>query len=92
MMEKIYKLEVEREQYNRIAKAYNEPNGLIFLNYDIDKDTIIFTISETLRKRCENFTKKPKPGASKRVKNQHTNRHWISQMFLPKNITKFEVR
>ena len=91
-MDKIYKLEIEREQYNRIAKAYNEPNGLIFLNYNINKDTIIFTISETLRKRCENFTKKPKPGASKRIKSQHTNRYWISQMFLPKNIVNYEVR
>ena len=91
-MEKIYKLEVERNQYDRIANTYNEPNGLMAIGYNSDKDTVVFTISETLRKRCENFTKKPKPGASKRVKQQHINRHWISQMFLPKNITKFEVR
>jgi len=90
--EKIYKLEIERNQYDRIANTYNEPNGLIAIGYNSIKDTVTFTISESLRKRCANFTKKSKPGASKSVQQKHVNRHWISLMFLSKNINKYEVR
>ena len=76
-----YKLEIERNQYDRIAKAFNEPNGLIVRGYDNDKDTVIFTISEQLKKRCEKF-----------AKTKGHNRYWICQMFLPKNIQRYLVK
>ena len=40
-MNKIYKLEIERNQYDRIAETFNEPNGLIAVGYDGKKDTVI---------------------------------------------------
>ena len=48
-MEKNYKLEIGRNQYDRIAEVFREPNGLIPVSYDLDKDTVTFTISEQLR-------------------------------------------
>ena len=54
-MNKIYKLEIERNQYDRIAETFNEPNGLIAVGYDGKKDTVIFTITEQLRKRFEKW-------------------------------------
>ena len=80
-MDKVYKLEILRNQYDRIASTFNEANGLIALGYDINKDTVVFTISEQLRIRFAKFAKK-----------KTTHKYWITQMFLPKNITKFEVR
>ncbi len=76
-----HKLEIERTQYDRIATAYLEPNGLNSCGYDINKDTVIFTITESLRKRFVQF-----------AKNKNHSRYWISQMFLPTNIKKYEVR
>ena len=57
-MDKIYKLEIGRNQYDRIAETFNEANGLIAVGYDSKKDTVIFTISEQLRKRFAKFAKK----------------------------------
>ena len=79
-MDKIYKLEIERNQYDRIAETFREANGLNAVGYDIDKDTVTFTISEQLRKRFAKFAKK---------KNR---KYWITQMFLTKNIINYEVR
>ncbi len=79
-MDKIYKLEIERNQYDRIAETFREPNGLIAIGYDSQKDTVIFTISEQLRKRFAKFTTK------------NNRKYWITQMFLPRNINQYEVR
>ena len=80
-MDKIYKLEIGRNQYDRIAETFNEANGLIAVGYNGKKDTVIFTISEQLRKRFAKFAKK-----------NDSYKFWITQMFLPKNITNYEVQ
>ena len=79
-MDKIYKLEIERNQYDRIAETFREANGLNAVGYDSEKDTVIFTISEQLRKRFAKFAKK------------NNRKYWVTQMFLPKNINQYEVR
>ena len=79
--DKIYKLEILRNQYDRIAETFNEANGMIALGYNINKDTVTVTVSEQLRKRFAKFAKK-----------NDSHKYWITQMFLPKNINKYEVR
>ena len=81
IMDKIYKLEIERNQYDRIAETFNEANGLIAVGYNGKKDTVIFTISEQLRKRFSKFAKK-----------NDSYKYWVTQMFLPKNIKNYEVQ
>ena len=81
-MEKSYKLEIGRNQYDRIAEVFREPNGLIPVSYDLDKDTVTFTISEKLRLHFAKFAK------TKKV----ANRYWLAQMFLPHNIEKYLVK
>ena len=81
-MEKSYKLEIGRNQYDRIAEVFREPNGLIPVSYDLDKDTVTFTISEQLRLHFAKFAKKKKVA----------NRYWLAQMFLPHNIEKYLVK
>ena len=88
-MDKIYKLEIERNQYDRIAETFREANGLNAVGYDSEKDTVIFTISEQLRTRFAKFaTKKNRT----EKKNKGKNKYWITQMFLPKNINQYKVR
>ena len=79
-MDKIYKLEIGRNQYDRIAESFREANGLNAVGYDSQNDTVIFTISEQLRKRFAKFAKK------------NNRKYWVTQMFLPKNIVNYEVR
>ena len=44
-----YKLEIPRNQFDRIGDAFELEDH--FVNgYDIDKDTVIFTVSEKQRK------------------------------------------
>jgi len=81
-MDKIYKLKIGRNQYDRIAEVFREPNGLIPVSYDLDKDTVTFTISEKLRLHFAKFAKK-------KIK---ANRYYLAQMFLPRNINQYEVR
>ena len=45
---KIYKLQVPRPQYDRIAEGFNLKESY-FESYDLDTDTIIFKISEVQR-------------------------------------------
>ena len=88
-MNKIYKLEIERNQYDRIAETFREANGLDAVGYDSEKDTVIFTISERLRNRFAKYAKKNNRTGKK---NKGKNKYWITQMFLPKNIVNYEVR
>ena len=89
-MNKIYKLEIERNQYDRIAETFNEPNGLIAVGYDGKKDTVIFTITEQLRKRFAKWGKKN--NTINKCKRRKDHSYWIVQMFLPKYINQYEVR
>ena len=89
-MEKSYKLEIGRNQYDRIAEVFREPNGLIPVSYDLDKDTVTFTISEKLRLHFAKFARLDKTWNPKSQKK--ANRYWLSQMFLPRNIEKYLVK
>ena len=80
-MDKIYKLEIPRNHYDRIADAFTEPNGMIAIGFDGKKDTVIFTISEQLRKRL-----------AKHAVKQKNHLYWITQIFLPQNINQYEVQ
>ena len=87
-----YKLEIPRNQYDRIAEVFREPNGLIPVGYDIVEDTVTFTISEQLRFRFAKWARKSTKWKTKSLQKKAKNRYWITQMFLPKNITNFEVQ
>ena len=80
-MKKIYKLEIPRNHYDRIGKAFTEPNGMIAVGFDAYKDTVIFTISEQLRKRL-----------AKNAVKQKNHLYWITQIFLPREIEKYLVK
>ena len=88
-LDKIYKLEIPRPQFDRIADAFEhqvfDVNG-----FDIDKDTIIFTIKEPQRVWFEKYAVqkiiKWKGGSKKNPYN------WICQMFLPLEIKKYIVK
>ena len=80
-MNKIYKLEIPRNHYDRIGKAFTEPNGMIAVGFDAQKDTVIFTISEQLRERL-----------AKHAVKQKNHLYWITQIFLPHEIEKYLVK
>ena len=80
-MNKNYKLEIQRNHYDRIGDAFTEPNGMIAIGFDTQKDTVIFTISEQLRKRL-----------AKHAVKQKNHLYWITQIFLPRNIKKYLVK
>ena len=75
-----YKLEIPRNQFDRIADAFE--HQVIDVNgYDADKDTVIFTVSEKQRKHF-----------AKHAKKNVNHLYWITQMFLPRNIEKYLVK
>ena len=52
-----YKLEIPRNQFNRIAGAFE--STIINVNgYDLDNDTVIFSISEKQRKSFAKYAVK----------------------------------
>ena len=79
-MSKTYTLKIPRGQFDRIASAHERDDVLEIDRWDYDNDMIIFTISEEQRKRWASHGKK-----------QVNHLYWIAQMFLPKNITEWEV-
>ena len=83
-----YKLEIPRNQFDRIADAF-EAMPIIVNGFDFEKDTIIFTISEEQRKGFEKCAlKKDNPKVEPRLRATY----WITQMFLSHNIEKYLVR
>lgn len=83
-----YKLEIPRNQFDRIAGAFE--STIINVNgYDLDKDTVIFSISEKQRKKFALYAvKKDNPNVSKKMRATY----WITQMFLPRNIAQYLVK
>ena len=75
-----YKLEIPRNQFDRIADAFEQQvfdvNG-----YDAYKDTVIFTVSEKQRKHF-----------AKHAKKNVNHLYWITQIFLPREIEKYLVK
>ena len=83
-----HKLEIPRNQFNRIAGAFE--STIINVNgYDLDNDTVIFSISEKQRKSFAKYAvKKDNPNVSKKMRATY----WITQMFLPRNIAQYLVK
>ena len=87
-MKKNYKLEIPRNQFDRIADAF-ESTVIDVNSYDVYKDTIIFSITENQRKKFAKYAlKKDNPKIPKKLRATY----WITQMFLPRNIKKYLVK
>ena len=87
-MNKIYKLEIPRTQFNRIANAFELEDHYVN-GYDAWKDTVIFSITEKQRLRFEQSAlKKDNPEISKKLRATY----WICQMFLPDEIEKYQIK
>ena len=83
-----YKLEIPRTQFDRIADAFELEDHYVN-GYDINKDTVIFTVSEKQRKAFAKYAlKKDNPKVSKKMRATY----WITQMFLPRNIQKYLIK
>ena len=83
-----YKLEIPRNQFDRIADAF-ESTVIDVNSYDVYKDTVIFSITEKQRLRFSQYAlKKDNPKISKKLRATY----WISQIFLPRNIKKYLVK
>ena len=83
-----YKLEIPRNQFDRIANAFEQQvfdvNG-----YNVYKDTVIFSITENQRKKFAKYAlKKDNPKIPKKLRATY----WITQIFLPRNIKKYLVK
>jgi len=84
----IHKLEIPRNQFNRIASAF-EATIIDVNGFDFEKDTIIFSITENQRKKFAKYAvKKDDPKIEPRLRATY----WITQMFLPQNIEKYLVK
>ena len=75
-----YKLEIPRSQFDRIGNAFELEDHYVN-GYDVDKDTVIFTVSEKQRLWFEKI-----------AKSNVNHLYWITQMFLPRNIEKYLVK
>ena len=83
-----YKLEIPRNQFDRIADAF-ESTVIDVNGFDPEKDTIIFSITENQRKKFESCAvKKDNPKVQSRLRAAY----WITQMFLLNNIEKYLVK
>ena len=87
-MNKQYKLEIPRSQFNRIADAFEQQvfdvNG-----YDVYKDTVIFSVTEKQRLWFAKYAlKKDNPEIPKKLRATY----WICQMFLSHEIEKYRIK
>ena len=83
-----YKLEIPRNQFDRIADAF-ESTVIDVNSYDVYKDTVIFSITEKQRLRFSQYAlKKDNPKIPKKLRATY----WITQIFLPRNIKKYLVK
>ena len=79
MKDKTYTLKIPRAQYNRLGRAFTL-DDTYFDKLLVDTDEIIFHVSEHQRKSFASHAKK-----------NDNHKYWICQMFLPRNITKWEI-
>ena len=87
-MNKIYKLEIPRTQFNRLANAFELEDHYVN-GYDAWKDTVIFSVTEKQRLRFEQSAlKKDNPEISKKLRATY----WICQMFLSHEIEKYQIK
>ena len=85
---KKYKLEITRNQFDRIGDAF-ESKVIDVNGYDVYKDTVIFSVTEKQRLRFEQSAlKKDNPEISKKLRATY----WICQMFLSNEIEKYRIK
>jgi hypothetical protein len=77
--DKKYTLKIPRAQYDRLGSAF-ELDNTYFDKLLPETDEVIFHVSESQRLSFAIF-----------AKNKKSHKYWICQMFLPRNITKWEV-
>ena len=89
-MNKIYKLEIPRTQFNRLANAFELEDHYVN-GYDAWKDTVIFSVTEKQRLW---FAKYAIPNTKIKWKGKlKTNPYnWICQMFLSHEIEKYQIK
>ena len=87
-MNKIYKLEIPRTQFNRLANAFELEDHYVN-GYDAWKDTVIFSITEKQRLWFAKYAlKKDNPEIPKKLRATY----WICQMFLSHEIEKYQIK
>ncbi len=75
--EKKYTLRIPRAQYDRLGNAFDLDDT--YFDKLLDDDHVVFHVSENQRKHFSTYAK------------SNTNHlYWICQMFLPRNITKYQ--
>ena len=85
---KKYKLEITRNQFDRIGDAF-ESQVIDVNGYDVYKDTVTFSITEKQRVWFEKYAlKKDNPEIPKKLRATY----WICQMFLPNEIEKYRIK
>ena len=72
-----YTLRIPRAQYDRLGSSFDLDDT--FFDKLLEDDHVVFHVSENQRKHFSSYAKQ---------NNNH--RYWICQMFLPRNITKYE--
>ena len=77
-MDKKYKLEIPRAQFDRIGDAFELEDHYVN-GYNPKTDTVIFTVTEKQRKYFA-------------IPKKLRGTYWITQMFLSKNIQNYEVQ
>ena len=87
LMKKDYILELPRNQYDRLANAF-EWDDVWFIRFDPEADTVTFKMSEDQRKRYSKYASETE---NKNIPKKFRATYLITQIFLPRNIKQYEV-
>ena len=82
-----YILEIPRTQYDRLANAF-EWDDVWFMRFDPEADTVTFKLNEEQRLRYSKYASKTE---NKSIPKKYRATHIITQLFLPRNIKRYEV-
>jgi len=82
-----YVMKIPRAQYDRIANAFDLDDSY-FIHLDTELDMVTFSVTESQRKWFSSFARS-KDNLDKPKK--YRSCYWICQMFLPRNIKKWQV-
>jgi hypothetical protein len=82
-----YVMKIPRAHYDRWADAF-DLDDTYFIRLDTKLDMVTFAVTESQRKWFSSFAKS-KENLDKPAK--YRSCYWICQMFLPRNIKKWQV-
>lgn len=88
LKDKEYTLEIPRSQYDRLANAF-EWDDVWFISFNPEPDTVTFKMSEDQRKRYAKYASKVE---NKSIPKKFRATYLITQIFLPNNISLYEVK